>query len=232
VEGVVTFQDPTSATTNADITSPLPLYAPLLTGGTHGSTVELSRDICVSRLNWTPTNAFGSSLGTINFPDCLFADPFIASRLSYYSQFRAGFQFTVRLVASAFMYGAISVSWEPCTDLDEAASSEVNIYTASAMPSVVLDPSNDTSTTVIVPYFAPTHMLDLSTWRSGCLGSVDILVLAPLTVVQPIVSPSVTVEVYAHFIDPVLSWPSEAIVLNTPSPLTRRTTVPPSMIVS
>jgi hypothetical protein len=159
-------------------------------------------------------------LATLNFPDLLFAQPFIAARLANFRHFRSGVRVTFRVSGNRFLYGVLVASWDPATALDANSSHETNIYAACGFPHVLIDANSVESDAIDIPYGHSDVMLDIPSYRSGHIGSVELAVAAPLRSVNTSsVSSSITVQVYAQFIDPVVSMPTPTISVASPDPV-------------
>lgn len=221
MSAVTSFADPSLSVTSAvsDPTAQTRLYGPIQPSAGDAPIAALTREYLVADFSWDSSVPSGNFLGTVNFPDALFSKSFIASKLDHYQYFRAGVKVTVRINGTPYVYGLLQAAWDPAPNIDGYADTEVQIYSGSGFPHILIDPGSPTVDVIEIPYTQPDPFVDLSSYQSGCLGSVDFGVLAPLRSTTG--GGSVNVSVYAQFTDPVVSGATNSITLNTPAPRAR-----------
>lgn len=208
-EGIVATQDVAPETYQAaPVPTVMEFYRDIASIPSDADLTTLSRSVQVGSFAWPTTAAQNTLLTTINFPDALFAVPFIASRLAYFRHFRAGVAVTFRMSTNQFLYGCLMASWDSATSLDSSSSSDADLGCSSGFPHVLLQANDSVTQQIVVPFLYPQPYLDTQTWRSGDIGSVDITVVAPLRASTPVSVSTLTVDVWASFVDPELVTPT------------------------
>jgi len=212
-----TFIDPVVEST-PPVASPEPLhyFDALLTGSSDAPSFAIQRPFKVASASFSTTDARESPLLSIPFPDALFSIPFIADKIRNYRYFRAGVKVTIRVNGNKFLYGTMIVGWDPATSLDATASFEVNTYSISGGPHLLVDVSKPIVEEFDLPWIYPFPCIDVATFDSGCMGTVDIVVLNPLTPVSTSSAVvTIPVDVYAQFVDVVLDGPTDNTTLSS-----------------
>jgi len=220
-DAVTTMLEPSTSSFATATTVPTASLAGLLPPAAGAVSGGLMRQFPVAELSWTQGQAYNYAIGGINFPDALLAVPYIADRVRYFKYMRAGVEVSFKLNGNAMLYGTLLASWDPTSCLDWADSSEIVIPTLSGNPHVLLEANDSDSAGATIPYMWPFPAIDLQSYVPGSIGTVDILVLNPLTPVSTSSSSaSITVTVYARFVGLELSGPTDTVFV--PPLMTRR----------
>jgi hypothetical protein len=180
----------------------------------------LVREYPIATVTWAATSAQNDLLSTINFPDALFAKSYIADKLRGFQHFRAGVEVSFRVNGNQYLYGLLMASWDPATSLDASANEESNIWTSSGFPHVLISANDAVVPTLRIPWVFPHPALDLATFASGSIGSLQLSVVAPLQSMSSSTPPTLVVTVYAKFVDPRVFTPTTGVTLATPTPAT------------
>jgi len=198
------FQTPTMSFGEVGMTheTMMPSYAAKAHGVGHfEDTKILERMRLLDTVNWTTTSS--GIFATLNVFEELTA---ISQNLAVLNQFnfiRAGVEVTVRINTNPLYYGALMFTLYPSDSVanrvDENAVLDPTIISASCGESVVKT----------WKYSYPDAWLDIGK-LSNSYGSVWLEghVLAPLTATNSTAPNSVEVQIWARFIDVVLSYPT------------------------
>lgn len=215
-EGLIATQDAAPSSVEA-VPAPtvMSYYRGISTIPSDADLAGLSRPFMVGLFTWNVAALPGSLVTTLNFPDLLMAIPFLMARLSYFRYFRAGVSITFRMATNKFLYGALLASWDCATSLDSSSSAEADLYTASGFPHVLIMANDATTQTITMPFLYPHPYLDVQNWRSGDIGSVDLIVAAPLRSSTTVTSTSLGIEVWANFVEPDVMAPTNLTVSTT-----------------
>jgi hypothetical protein len=153
----------------------------------------LSRSYNILNYDWT------SSATTVNlqFPQELFAIETIAHYLSIFDYFRAGVRISVRLNSTPYHQGTLVAGIIPCRN-------QANLTTWQRLNCrpVVLSASTQDSCTIDVPYLYPASWLDLSNYADYDICSFMLTQLNTLNDTSGNSPPSVSVSIFAAFINP------------------------------
>lgn len=222
-ESVVAFQDvavePSSVAD--DGAGGIPFYKQILVDSGATPVDVLTRPYPVATFPWVQGNTAGTLLQTVNFPDALFAIPYISRIIGNFKHFRAGVKITIRMNGNKFLYGALLASWDPATCLDAASSDDTSLYSSAGFPHALVLVNDPVVSEIMIPYVHPDPLLDIATYQSGHIGSLDVTVAGVLWSVNATTPPSIGVTVYAQFVDPVLQTPTTSTVVGSPAPITR-----------
>jgi len=160
----------------------------------------MEREYIVNQANWLSSQAQGAVIDYTNQPDDLFSNSVIANAIKYWTYFRcAGIEFTIRISASKFDYGALHANWNPClgnapdtsdTTLDRTGREGAFIFA-------------ETGETVVLrfPWLYTKRYLNIGHYDPASLGKLEIRVIAPLVNINGNAE-SVTVWTTAKFIKP------------------------------
>jgi hypothetical protein len=206
------------STEQMDVTSsahPLSYFSALVPGAEDVPEAAISREKTIYAGSWNTAQARDTLLVSLKFPDLLFDDPFIWSKVKYWRMFRAGVEITIRMNGNKFLYGDIVVGWDPATALDVSSDSEINVASMLSGPSLIMGPSDPEAVKIHMPWLAPFPSLDVATYLSGTMGTVDLVVLNQLTSISSASSTSeVAITVTARFTDVVMDVPTDNITLS------------------
>lgn len=171
----------------------------------------LGRQYLVDTFTWASTDAMASLKRTCSFPGLLYVVANIREKLDHYQFMRAGVEVTVRLNGTSFHQGALQIAW--CPHYNSAAISGNNILyeqsleTLSNCPHSILSANTNATVSFTIPYIAPSRFWNLKDSPSnglqadGWMGKVWFSVLAPLLLSGTGSTPSLTVNVFARFVD-------------------------------
>lgn len=158
----------------------------------------LERSYEVKRYQFNPGSASGANIGTVKFPDDLYAIPNIVDKLSHYKFLRADVEVEIKVNATQFHIGSLNIS--------HASHRAAGTYAATAknrrnMKATVMPLSSVNSIKFVVPRLTPTHFDNIRDYPSGYLGSVFIDVLDPLLIGMAGAPTALDVSVFARFIN-------------------------------
>jgi len=165
----------------------------------------LNREYKVASYTWSTSQAGNTSLGTIKFPDVLFANTFIANKINGFSMFKAGIRLSVRMTATKFVYGKIMVAFQPYANGLAVSGS---LTQSSGSPHVIVSASASEAAVFDVPFVSPYRALDLQSYLSAEMGQFNVRVLHPLTDIQGNVN-TAQIVITASFIDAKCYLPFE-----------------------
>lgn len=224
-QGLTAYQDTAVVASPATEIPPsgIPFYSGMSAAVTDSPGEALQRSYLVASFPWTTADPINKLLGTVNFPDALFSKSYVADKLRNYRFFRSGVKLSFRLTGNKFMYGCIIASWDPSTSMDSTSSSETNAFTSSGFPHVLLMLNDPTTQEVEIPFIHPQPWIDMASFLSGAIGSVDLTVITPLRFATPMADTTLQVEVYASFIDPQVQVPCRLTSVASPPPIVRTT---------
>lgn len=169
----------------------------------------LSREYRVGNFSWAEGSATGFKLGSVTFPDALFARPNIQDKLTAFNYFRANVKVRVKINTTSMHRGALLISWLPFTTTTNIWNS-FNIWQASMCNPQILDASMADSIEFVIPWVNPRFYLDTVRYFDGEMGTLIIWVLVPLLSNIPAGGAPMDVTVFASFEDPEVAaytWP-------------------------
>jgi len=187
-----------------------------------GLKAVLSRPYLVKTITWSGASTVGALASEFHFPDLLIQVPNIAEKLNRFQFFRASTKVTIRINGTSFHMGALLASWCPHYKKGTNLNYGENIYRASCMENDVLSANTNTTVSFIIPYVGPSrywNMKDSSAdggAAEGFFGHVWLHVLAPLRLIGEGTTPTLSISVFAEFVDPE---PAGFGLRSTPTPL-------------
>lgn len=191
----------------------------MVLGAAGAPTATLDRFYPVLEFMWKTTDPV-NTVWTVDFPDALFAQPFIADKLRNFTYFKASVEWQIRVNAPKFAYGAFIASWDPATDMDASSSLDKAYVPSSGFPHFLVQPSDVETPCMKIPFVYPKTALRIGADGGAQIGSLDLTVVVPLTTITSVVAPEVGVTVYARFTDVVLDGPTEdTAVSSTATPV-------------
>lgn len=167
----------------------------------------ITRSYEVKSFVWNATDARGTRVGTLIFPQDLFNVPYLQDKLKYYSLFRSGVKLTIRFNTTKFQFGELLVAWLPF--YDEALSVDdlnrlSNIYKMSQCNPVTVSAQQGTSVEITLPWVHPHQWAFMDTPISE-IGTVAINVLHPLSSAAPDPPASIMITVFANLDSPEIA---------------------------
>jgi len=188
-----TLNDQVDITTNESQT--LPPNFLMNMGPPSGLDYSLTRLCLVRTLTWTVGTTFSTSI--FEMPgDLIEASVFLKQKLNHFAYFRFGLEFEIRVNSTRFHYGALVASYSPFR------STEVQrIVECSGKPHVIISAGTSAAVTLKVPFIWYTPAIDLSDEQTQ-YSELRVIELAPLRAVGTDISTSVSVSVFARFVDP------------------------------
>jgi hypothetical protein len=138
---------------------------------------------------WLTSQAAGSLLSLISFPQAIFQQPPIADKLNDFRLFSAdAIRYSVRTTASRVLFGKCMIIFFPFAEYYPVDSSTLavqtlptNIYQLSGHPHMLFDASSSDVVTFEVPFVSPFRAIDLGKYGNGEMGKFAIYVMNPLT---------------------------------------------------
>jgi hypothetical protein len=167
---------------------------------------SLDREYPLGVVNWTSAQDRDTIISTYLFPDVLFGQEYIQSRLKDYHYFRGSIRFTVRVVANQFLYGACMVNFLPYPSESIFVPNSL-VIDKSGLPHMLISASASDAASFDIPFICKDRVLDILDYISGQLAQVDITVVVPLTNAVDASVVSASIFVTAQFIDAELFLP-------------------------
>lgn len=140
----------------------------------------IQREYQMATINWATSSASGTLLQTYNFPNALFAIPFISQKINDFRYFRAGVRMTFRMTTTRFLYGKLMIVFKPTPNLI-AYGDGGNIFRASSYPHVLLSASAGESVVFDFPFVSQKRGLDLKSYVANEMAAIQVYVINPLT---------------------------------------------------
>jgi hypothetical protein len=174
----------------------------------------LDREFVVGSFTWSTASATNQNMLTVDFPNALFTQQFIADKIKDHAFFRCkGIRISVRIAASKFCYGKLLGVWNPIDYLDIAAASLTNCFKASGNPHILISATASEAAVFDVPFLISGRAMDkrAGTLAASEIGTFRLNVLNPLYDVTAATS-TAQVIVTASFIEAEVFMPeSEAV---------------------
>lgn len=170
----------------------------------------LNRLYQIDNFQWVKTDVKGKVLKTYRFPEVLLAQAPIRDKISNFYGLRAGVELVVLVNNQKFQAGNLMVSFLPNAKYNLAkmamhGADLKGLVTRSGAPRANLDLMDGTRISMSVPYASPFVFYNLLT-SEGTIGDFHISVYSVLRDVAA--SGTVSVRVYARFIDVDLEFPT------------------------
>lgn len=181
----------------------------------------VEREYPVGTITWTGSNAVGTLIGTISFPEVLFNIPFIVSKLKDYRFFRGSVKVTVRISGSTFLSGALLVSADAAVGADFGNSRDASLVNSSGFPHMIMSAASASAIEFDLPWMWQDPFIDLVNHPAAAIGAIDFQVLAPLQSSTSVAAPTLTLSVFASFYDVAVDTPSAGAVLTVASGVSR-----------
>lgn len=166
----------------------------------------LSRPYPVKSFEWSSTDISGSFLEEITFPKALYDIPNISAKLDRFQYLQAAIRCSLRINTTSMHAGKLLVAWTPHWKDNGTQLPFQNIYTASTINHSILSANTTVSLDWVIPFVGPSNYWNLkddpATTAKGFMGTVQIFVLHPLTLLGTTTPVIATVTLYASFVDP------------------------------
>lgn len=157
----------------------------------------LQRTYKVAEFSWGPIT--GTNI--VDFPASLTVIPQIADKLKQYRFMRSSIIVTIKLLTTQYHYGAYMVSWLPNhSSLAYAA----DIRQQSANRPIIISAADQGTAMFIIPYLNPYSFWE-TTDNNNQICRLFLTPITPLLRASPSVTDTVKVQVYASFLDPVVT---------------------------
>jgi len=154
----------------------------------------------------------------LDFPAALFAMSTISDALLTFLFFRAAIKLEVRMNSTPFQMGAIMISWLPCPNTSTYVP---DIWAASGNHPVVISVSTQDAATIEIPYLNPLTWLRWATTNASSIASVWFQPLVPLVIGDPNSGDTVTLSVFASFVNPEVAGYVHSSTTNRRKAITR-----------
>lgn len=159
-------------------------------------------------LVWDTSDAIGTTLATYTFPDELFSEDYIASKIEDFCYFKAGIRFSIRMTATPFVFGKIIAYFQPF--MGERITS-TDIFTATGHKHVLVSANASEAVTFDVPFVSPYRFLDINQYTNGEMGALVIMVFNELQHIQGETN-SAQILVSAQFLDATVQLPFDGFI--------------------
>ena len=164
----------------------------------------LQRPYPVSTFSWRSSQAQGTKVAEIFFPQALLSQRAIFEKMSRFAFLQCGFHISVRVNGTAFHYGKLLVSFDvsprPTNSTDYTYRD--NLYSSSIYPHIIVSPGVNEVKEFDIPFMYPLDYFPLNVSPSEPYGyrypiaSMKIWVLNPLS--SSAIVPDVSVTVLAN----------------------------------
>lgn len=165
-------------------------------------TAALTRSYQIDQFSWATTDTQGTLKTSYVFPYVLMQLPFLADKLKYYAYFRSKIRITFRINTTKFEYGTLLISRLPFYDHTNAnAWRHSNLFQAAQNRPILLSAQQGSTVSLEMDWINPKQYQLMSSPLPE-IGTVFVHVLHPLTSVSTEPPPSISVTVFAQFVDP------------------------------
>lgn len=161
-----------------------------------------SRPIKIKSYDWSPgTTSAGTRLDVSFNPWTLyFSNPRVTNRMSNYRLLKATLHVKFVLNGNSFYYGRLMASYRPLHKLDNTTlirpANVYDIVEASQRPHVYMNPTLSQGGEMVLPFFTPQNLLDITASEWDTMGEIALVTLAGLKHANAGTSP-VTITVFA-----------------------------------
>lgn len=202
---LTSYDDDTAVTT---VTPPTAVIAPRTDPyPDQGMREVLSRQYRVADVSWTGA-AQGTLLYSAKFPETLFAIPNIQDKLKSSRYFRGGAKVSFRVNANAFAGGTLMIGYIPFYNPAAPGAWRHMFYQLAQSGVHLLSASRADTVEITIPWIAPFQYRDLrSSDNMGMIGTIFVYVLNPLVFSNTGAPSSLSLSVFASFIDPQVAGP-------------------------
>lgn len=126
----------------------------------HGLLDFLKRPIPLGRYVWTTSDGPRAILGSLNFPEVIWAQTMWAEKLKGFRYFRADLHFQIQVNASPFDVGRLWAFWSPF-DAERGNRRPFNTRTnTTGYPGVEVDAGNLMTSELVIPYVSMYSHID------------------------------------------------------------------------
>jgi len=157
----------------------------------------LQRTYKVAEFTWGPI----TSTNIVDFPASLTVIPQIADKLKQYRYMRSSVKVQVKLLTTQYHYGAYMVSWIPNHNTTDYAGT---IRQQSANRPIVISAADQGTAVFDIPYINPYLFWD-TTENKNQICRLFLSPITPLLRASSSVTDTVKVQVYASFVDPIVT---------------------------
>jgi len=177
----------------------------------------LTRSYQIKQFTWTTGAAVGDNLYTEKFPYALLQVPFLADKIKYYAWLRAKVKISFRVNSTKFDYGALMISHLPFYQDGSGGDWRMKtIWHASMCNPKVLSAQQGSTIEFELPWVNP-NVYALTSSPLPEIGTVMVKVMHPLSSASADPPPSITVTVFANFVEPELAGFAPDVAPPTPA---------------
>lgn len=166
----------------------------------------LTREYFLANILWSEASGSGTILQTFSFPETLFNQSFISSKISDFLWFRGGIRISIRIVSNKFLYGKIYIAWHPDPLWLDTVNFFNDVTQMSTVPHKIISASAGETTTFDIPFVNPAKVITTDASSAGQMGKVYIGVLNPLIDINGTVD-TAKILVMGQFVEPELIFP-------------------------
>ena len=164
----------------------------------------LQRPYPVSTFNWQSSQAQGTKIAEVFFPQALLNQRAIFEKMSRFAFLQCGFHVSVRVNGTAFHYGKLMITFDVCPRPSGSADYKYrdNLYSSSAYPHIIVSPGVNEVKEFDIPFLYPLDYFPLNVSPNSTYGyrypiaSMKVWVLNPLS--SSTVVPDVSVTILAN----------------------------------
>lgn len=179
----------------------------------------LERPVRLGYFQWTENDVLGSIIATFDLPGSIVnKSDFLIDKLNNWTYLRCDVEVGIRLNGTAFHYGKLLVSWDPCYLLlssSNQTSKYANLISASGAPFIILTPTQSETVQFTIPFVFPYYYLHLVSRNVSSvalrgyssMGLLKVFVLNPLQQYSTAPSNPVGVTIYARMINVSVQGP-------------------------
>lgn len=196
---VIHLSPPASVAGPARITDPYP---------DQGMKEVLKRAYRIADVSWTAASAAGTLLYSAAFPEALFTIPNIQEKLKSFRYLKAGARVSFRINANGFAGGTLMIGTIPFYDSSSAGAWRHKFWTLAQSGVTLMSASKADTVEIDLPWISPFQYRDLrSADNRGMIGGIFVYVLNPLVFSNSGAPASLSLSVFASFIDPEVAGP-------------------------
>lgn len=168
----------------------------------------LKRTYRIADVSWTTASPSGTLLYSAAFPEALFSIPNIQEKLKSFRYLRAGVRVSMRINANGFAGGTLMIGTVPFYDSAATGAWRHQFWTLAQSGPILMSASKADTVEIDIPWIAPFQYRDLrSADNRGMIGGLFVYVLNPLVFSNSGAPTSLSLSIFASFIDPEVAGP-------------------------
>jgi hypothetical protein len=188
------------------------LSQPFVTSRSEGLESILQREYLVSDVAWAYSDVGNTNIASLSFPSLLFALAPLWDRIKMFTFFKADLRLRFRVNSTPYHYGSVLIAANPVPAFSSAWDN--HIAQMSGSQSILLSANNQTPVEMTIPFASPTEFINVDS-TSANLATVVIRVLNALKIAGSGTNPSISISVFASFVNIKLQGPSTIVATSS-----------------